>query len=530
MEKNFYPDNFERLLKEKSDEFRMYPSRRVWHSIYNDLHPSRRWPSAAMSLLLLLMLIFIGYLNTSDNVITRNPVNGDTNSQNSAAVGVNPKQPAAGPVQQSNGTLPDRSLQSGDLSSGGFFIPANQALSNGQAFVNGRPVNNSAAVNPDNRSGNTAAISAVPANRPVNDPSNQQVVAEMDNYIQSGKLIADVMNAKIKKEVTVNAKNNNTVIGDESAMANGNHANQQVKTSSPVTNNPVNDMKTTADQAKDLAKKAALKPNTSTDPNDEKAWIEDYAFHNKSTRKGWKDRLNYEIYLTPSIGYRKLQNTANPEPVVTSLTSGPVLAQNVNTSVNQRAAPGLEAGVAFSYSFAKKFRLKAGVQLNYTNYGIKTDQTYHPILTTLMLNNINTGYSYLEPRTTSLSNKSGVQPVTVHNRTYQVSVPVGLAVKLAGNQKMEWYVGGTVQPTYVMGGKAFLISSDYQNYVQESSMMRKWNLNTSIATYLNYKMGNYSIQVGPQFRYQVMSTYNKKYTMKENLYNAGLKLGIVKGF
>lgn len=530
MENNFYPDNFERLLKEKSDEFRMYPSRRVWHSIYNDLHPSRRWPSAAMSLLLLFMLIVIGYLNTSDNVINRNPAKGDANSQNSPAVAVNPKQPAAQPFQHSNGNLPDRNIQSGDISSGSFFIPATQSLPNDQGSNTGTPINKSTVVNPDNNSGNTTVISAVTANRPVKDQSNQQVVFEMDNYIQSGKLIADVLIAKNKKDLSAKVKNNDTDVNEDQALLSNNNTDQQLKSNSPLTNNPVSNQKTFNDQLKDAAKKPALKLNTTLDPNAEKAWIEDYAFHNKSSRKGWKDRMNYEVYMTPSMGYRKLQNTANPEPVVTSLTSGPVLAQNVNTSVNQRAALGVEAGVAFSYSFARKFRLKAGVQLNYTNYGIKANQTYHPILTTLMLNNINTGYSYLEPRTTSLSNKSGAQPGTVNNRTYQVSVPVGLAVKLAGNHKMEWYVGGTVQPTYIMGGKAYLISSDYQNYVQESSMIRKWNLNTSVETYLNYKMGNYSIQVGPQFRYQVMSTYDKKYTIKENLYNAGLKLGIVKGF
>lgn len=67
MEQNFYTENFEKLLKEKSDEFRMYPSKRVWHSIYNDLHPSRKWPSVAMSMLLIIALLLIGYLNTNDN-------------------------------------------------------------------------------------------------------------------------------------------------------------------------------------------------------------------------------------------------------------------------------------------------------------------------------------------------------------------------------------------------------------------------------------------------------------------------------
>src|SRR4249919_1280512 len=69
MEKKIYTDNFERLLKEKSDEFRMYPSKRVWHSIYNDLHPGRKWPSIAMSMVLVAALLFIGYLNTNNNTV-----------------------------------------------------------------------------------------------------------------------------------------------------------------------------------------------------------------------------------------------------------------------------------------------------------------------------------------------------------------------------------------------------------------------------------------------------------------------------
>ena len=65
MERNFYNDDFEQLLKEKSDEFRMYPSKRVWHSIYNDLHPGRKWPSVAVSILLITALFMAGYWNSN---------------------------------------------------------------------------------------------------------------------------------------------------------------------------------------------------------------------------------------------------------------------------------------------------------------------------------------------------------------------------------------------------------------------------------------------------------------------------------
>ena len=65
MDGNFHIDDFERLLREKSEEFRMYPSKRIWHSIYNNVHPSRKWPSVAMSISLMSAIILLGYLNTT---------------------------------------------------------------------------------------------------------------------------------------------------------------------------------------------------------------------------------------------------------------------------------------------------------------------------------------------------------------------------------------------------------------------------------------------------------------------------------
>ena len=92
MDNDFYTGEFEQLLKEKTDLFRMFPSKRVWHSIYNNLHPSRRWPSVIMSLLLMSSLSFIGYLNTGGNnsnghttlAITKNPnaINNQETAEN----------------------------------------------------------------------------------------------------------------------------------------------------------------------------------------------------------------------------------------------------------------------------------------------------------------------------------------------------------------------------------------------------------------------------------------------------------------
>jgi hypothetical protein len=66
MERKFYHENFEGSLKHDADQFKMYPSKKVWHGIYNDVHPGRRWPSVAISILFIFTLVIVGHLNTGN--------------------------------------------------------------------------------------------------------------------------------------------------------------------------------------------------------------------------------------------------------------------------------------------------------------------------------------------------------------------------------------------------------------------------------------------------------------------------------
>ncbi len=48
-------------------------------------------------------------------------------------------------------------------------------------------------------------------------------------------------------------------------------------------------------------------------------------------------------------------------------------------------------------------------------------------------------------------------------------------------------------------------------------------------TFVSFKTpSGVDITVGPQVRYQLLSTYNKEYTYTEKLYNLGLKIGVIK--
>ena len=42
MERDFYTDEFEDLIKLKADQYRMYPSEKVWKGIKRSLHSNKR--------------------------------------------------------------------------------------------------------------------------------------------------------------------------------------------------------------------------------------------------------------------------------------------------------------------------------------------------------------------------------------------------------------------------------------------------------------------------------------------------------
>src|SRR5215510_13988160 len=54
MERNFYNDDFEHLIKQKADQYKMYPSERVWKGVYGSLHSRRRWYWLGLGFVLLL--------------------------------------------------------------------------------------------------------------------------------------------------------------------------------------------------------------------------------------------------------------------------------------------------------------------------------------------------------------------------------------------------------------------------------------------------------------------------------------------
>ena len=107
-------------------------------------------------------------------------------------------------------------------------------------------------------------------------------------------------------------------------------------------------------------------------------------------------------------------------------------------------------------------------------------------------------------------------------------MPIGADLKLAGNENVQWNVGASIQPTFVIGGKNYLISSDKRNFVKEPSLLNRWNINAGFETFITFKSNGLTWQIGPQFRTQLFSTNSKKYVIEERLLNYGFKVGVSK--
>jgi hypothetical protein len=123
-------------------------------------------------------------------------------------------------------------------------------------------------------------------------------------------------------------------------------------------------------------------------------------------------------------------------------------------------------------------------------------------------------------------NFNGGKTNWLKNYYFQASVPLGVEVKVTSNNKMHVGVASTLQPTYVIGDRAYLITNDYKNYAELPWLIRRWNVNTNLETFVSYSTGKTKWQVGPQVRYQLLSSFVSKYPVKENLFDFGLKVGV----
>lgn len=566
MDRNLDIDDFERLLKDRSEEFKMYPTKRVWHSIYNNIHPGKKWPSIAMCIVLISVLLLVGYLNTSEtnsSFTTNKTITTTTNisllNNLPIATFYNPLVAISSSNNQSTVTVFSEkfdvtnieNMTSTSHTNAAIKNPNSVASSNTQITVkNGHSITagniisvhngpisflseivspNKNVVSHSSTHINTAkALHGFVADKYVSvfpTPDNFTEANELakTTFITSdqvNKLFVNTINNDENKTVDLidgNTINSNEIIGstDGKLLIENNNLvvlkQEVIATKKAVINKEAIDHASSRVTSSDKEIAASVKPLILSD--EDKAWVENYALYNRPVPKKWAGKLGWQFYFTPSVVYRSIHN------IVPN-------SEDINTEVSQHPSFGLEIGTGIIYPIFKGVKVRTGLQLNFTRYNTDAFENSHPVATTITLKD--NDQFYQSARTSPFSNNGGITPVKLHHDTYQVSIPMGADFKILGNDNVQWNVGASIQPTYVFGGESYLISSDKRNFIKESSLINRWNVNAGFETFVSFKVDGFTLQLGPQFRKQLFTTNSSQYTIQEKLTNYGIKFGITK--
>jgi len=462
MERKFYNDDFEELIRQKTDQYKMYPSDKAWKGIYNSLHTKRRRFIAGMSVLIISFLMIAG----KELLIPSKHTTVATKS-------------VVDKTQKTVSPDPTEVLQPFKKSS---FVQAQSPLAdNSRQSINQFTIVDMV---PDQQENTIPAPSADYLSLPTAANGNQENIKHVVNNSSVEKLSLEI-NAGI---------------------------NQLSNTPQVLT-------------VRDTRKEKIATYNES----DKKQinWLQEYATQHLTPVK--QHKFNLQIYVSPTVNYRKLSGVdySHIKSTIQNVPIALIHFGNVNDFVDHTPAVGYEVGGSMLYRLTRNLTLKAGIQFNYSRYIIKAFSA-NPELATITLNSY---YGYLADSITGYTNVrnfSGKSRENLQNKYYQLSAPIGLEMRVIGNGKLQFNVAGTIQPTYLLNRNSYLLTTDYLNYTKEPSLFRRWNVNGGLEAFLSYQMGGLRWQIGPQFRYQLLSTYTNKYPFKENLMEYGIKIGVSK--
>jgi hypothetical protein len=457
MEKNFYHNDFEDLIKEKADQYKMYPSDKVWKNINRSLKSRKKWYWTGF----VILLSGVSYLSITELM----------------------KPPPA-----------RSSLKIQAHSESGKMVTAEQLI----PFSS--PLSNNISAKPDL---DDTVLSAIT----VEDSGT--ITASFDIPLQladAGSSVKQTARGSLLIE-GLEPLAKNEVYNIELSLPSGK------KFLTPGEENTV------PAQGRKLIYPAGQ--------DNQVNWLQDQA--KTKPPAGSLKRISWQLAFSPTVNYRKLTGGNNAK--ISSLSRNIPLALqiegDVNSLVNHRPALGFELGTHGFLSLTERINLKGGIQFNYSKYDITAYRTASE-LATISLNpsagrNLNSLTSY-----TDIRNFGGAAVDDLKNQYFQFSLPVGLEFKVFGNDRLQFDIAGTVQPTYLMNRNSYLITTDYKNYTRAPSLVRRWNMNAGAEAYLSYSHNGVKWQVGPQFRYQLLSTYSKEYPIKEYLMEYGIKVGITK--
>lgn len=466
MESNFNRD-FEEYVKRNADQYRMIPSDKVWKGVNRSLHGRRKWYGFGLALLLLLTSGSVTWVMISNS---NPPADNYSFTQNrvkpfEVIQPVNPKK------QKTQDTQPQ------DMSALLTFGKKIQAEQKTEA----------------------------PSSSKLN--SSFSIVEDQDFNIN----ITQASKSRLTSQETNDDLSH--IVREVAEEPVVNRINQLSDSQQPLT---------AQSNTKDEPSATSKQPQTYADLMTIESVV------NSFKPKKLDRSIRWKVYFTPTVSYRKLsENKAflSTDPFGSSTNYPFAALSDVNKAVVHKPDFGFQLGVSAGYPLAKNLTVTGGLQFNINRYDIKAF-VYNGEQATINLSggggsaNSVTAWTYYR-------NYSGYKSDWLNNFYFSVSAPIGVELKVLGKKKTYVGIAGTVQPTYILSDRAYLISTDYKNYAEVPWLIRHVNVNTSFETFVSYtNKRNTRWQIGPQVRYQVMSSFQSKYPVKENLFDFGVKLGV----
>lgn len=483
MEDNFNHDEFEEFLQDQVKNHRMYPSDAVWREIDKNLHGEKRWPAltiAATSLVSITVIICIYFTPKTDifSIPTVNESKKIYSQKTNILNHLNSTVPFTTSPDKTSATYNEPAVVNTPAASVNLPQPAKSILVPNNPVIKASDAASFSTQIISKRTGlgNTSGLALLKGNKATTPTDNTH-------------------------ETTAGLVNNPSAI-----IITGEEPNVQKKIS-------------TFPNAQD---KERIYKNPSSSYSDNNS---DAPVYSARKRAYSKSKFAYQIYIAPSVSYRKLleDNSVGKEN-----SGGPVginYITDVNKVVRHKPGTGIEAGISFLYSLSPTVRIKSGFQFNLRQYSIEAYRSNTELASIALTGNnrldtINTLAIY---RT-----NNGYYSTNLVNRYYQVSMPIGIEWEVLGNRLIQLNVAGTIQPTYLLNRNAYLLTTNFKNYTESPGMVRQWNLNSNIEAFVSVKSGDFKWQLGPQLRYQPYSTFIPEYSIKEHLLDYGVKLGVSK--
>lgn len=482
MDERYYDREFENFVKRNADQYRMYPSDKVWKNIHHNLHTRRKWYAIGITLLLLSIGAVTGVMLS-------------TTSTSKSISAISNKRSEATSVHSDSKSLP--------------LVAINQE----KKTANKKPLINT----PETLQQSLFSISTTDNSN--NDEQNNIASLSYNPIapIQPSDLIAKVaqpehlFNTALTFNKPASPAKNKTLF-----VSNSDIQNNKTETAFP----------SNIDEVKPAAKEIAEIKLLENKQHDIFPTIESVVLNYKHDRRAKK--LSWEIFVTPNITYRRLSENKDFIAAAQSVNNNLnyTAFTNINSLVTHRPDVGLQLGTTASYPILKNVNLVAGVQFNISKYDILANYST-PEVTTIALNSGAGANSVSTTSNYRNFNFLGNNSSWLRNFYFSASIPIGAEIKIASKGNTQIGVRGTVQPTYIIGDRAYLISTDYKNYAEFPELIRRVNINSGLELFATFPTGKVKWKIGPQARYQSRSSFKSQYPIKEHLFDFGIKVGIM---